>query len=110
MDLPHRAERRRLVLQEKFRAKNQTISIKENEAAIEPPAVSEKEARLLLLEKFIGELKELDKALMVLYLDGKNHQEIAEILGISTTNVSSKVGRIKDKLKEKFSNYEKRVL
>ena len=90
--------------------KNQTISIKENVAAIEPPAVSEKEARLLLLEKFIGELKELDKALMVLYLDGKNHQEIAEILGISTTNVSSKVGRIKDKLKERFSNYEKRVL
>ncbi len=90
--------------------KNQTISIEENETAIEPPETSEKEARLLLLEKFIGELKELDKALMVLYLDGENYQEIAEILGISTTNVSTKVARIKDKLKERFSNYEKRAL
>lgn len=55
------------------------------------------------LQQFILELKELDKALMILYLEEKAYSEIAEILGISETNVGSRIGRIKDKLKQKFS-------
>ena len=55
------------------------------------------------LQQFINELKELDKALMILYLEDKSHKEIAEILGITETNVATKVNRIKDKLKQKFS-------
>lgn len=55
------------------------------------------------LQQFIHELKELDKALMILYLEEKAYSEIAEILGISETNVGSRIGRIKDKLKQKFS-------
>lgn len=83
---------------------NRTVSLEENETAIEISENFEKDARLRLLEKFIGELSELDKALMILYLDGKNQSEIAEILGISATNVSTKIGRIKEKLKERFIN------
>jgi RNA polymerase sigma-70 factor (ECF subfamily) len=60
---------------------------------------------LELLEKFISELKEFDKALMLLYLEKKSHQEISEILGISTSNVSTKIARIKEGLKQQFSNY-----
>ena len=55
------------------------------------------------LQQFINELKELDKALMILYLEEKNHQEIADILGITETNVATKLSRIKQKLKQKFS-------
>jgi RNA polymerase sigma-70 factor (ECF subfamily) len=65
---------------------------------------TEKEQKLNLLEQFISELKELDKALMLLYLEEKSHAEIAEILGISTGNVGTRVMRIKDRLKQKFSN------
>jgi RNA polymerase sigma-70 factor (ECF subfamily) len=64
---------------------------------------TEKEQQLNLLEQFIGELKEIDKALMLLYLEDKSHTEIAEILGMSATNVGTKIGRIKDKLKIRFS-------
>jgi RNA polymerase sigma factor (sigma-70 family) len=63
----------------------------------------EKEASLGLLEKFIRELNELDRALMILYLEEKSQNEIAEIVGISVSNVSTKIGRIKERLKRQFS-------
>ena len=65
---------------------------------------SEKEQQIILLEQFINDLKEIDKALMLLYLEEKSHKEIAEILGITETNVATKVGRIKISLKQKFLN------
>jgi RNA polymerase sigma factor (sigma-70 family) len=55
------------------------------------------------LRKFISELKELDKALMLLYLEEKTNREIAEIMGITETNVATKISRIKIILKQKFS-------
>jgi len=65
---------------------------------------TETEQQLNLLEQFISELKEIDKALILLYLDDKSHAEIAEILGMSVSNTGTKIGRIKDKLKTRFSN------
>ncbi len=69
-------------------------------SALESP---DKEQNLNLLEQFINELKEIDKALMLLYLEDKSHAEISEILGLSVTNVATKIGRIKDKLKIRFN-------
>lgn len=60
------------------------------------------EADITLLQKFINELNELDKALMLLYLEENSYREIAEVLGITETNVASKISRIKEKLKQKF--------
>jgi len=56
-----------------------------------------------LLQNFISELKELDRALMILYLEERSHKDISEILGISETNVATKISRIKRLLKQKFS-------
>ena len=64
---------------------------------------NEKSEQLILLEKFITELNDLDKALLFLYLEDKSHAEISEIMGLSVTNVGTKLGRIKEKLKKKFS-------
>ena len=64
---------------------------------------SENERQLKLLEHFISELKEIDKALLILYLEDKSHAEIAEIVGISVSNVGTKIGRIKENLKTRFS-------
>jgi len=61
------------------------------------------EAGVNFLQQFIAELKELDKALMLLYLEEKSHKEIAEIIGITETNVATKISRIKNILKQKFS-------
>lgn len=65
---------------------------------------AEVEANINLLQQFINELKELDKALMILYLESKSYKEMADILGISETNVATKISRIKEQLKQKFSN------
>ena len=61
------------------------------------------EESTLFLNQFISELKELDKALMLLYLEEKSYKEMAEIIGITETNVATKIGRIKNILKQRFS-------
>ena len=63
-------------------------------------------ANLNALQQFINELKPLDKALMILYLEEKPQKEIAEIMGITSTNVATKIGRIKEQLKQKFNNQD----
>jgi RNA polymerase sigma factor (sigma-70 family) len=65
---------------------------------------TELDYHLKLLQEFIHGLNELNKALMLLYLEEKSYEEIAEILGISKTNVATKISRIKLKLKNKFQN------
>lgn len=57
-----------------------------------------------MLYRFIDEMNELDRALILLYLDDYKYQEIADILGITETNVATKISRIKKKLKEKFND------
>ena len=67
----------------------------------------ELEKNINTLQQFINELKELDKALMILYLEDKKYIEISEILGITETNVATRISRIKDKLKQQFSTLNK---
>ena len=91
-----------------FYRKNNTRAIKhtlldEQTEQIPTDDKTADERQLVLLEKFISELKEIDKALMVLYLEDKSHAEIAEILGMSSSNVGTKIARIKEKLKTRFS-------
>ena len=69
-----------------------------------PENKNEVENNLQLLQLFINELKEIDKAIILLYLDDKSHREIAEITGFTETNVATKINRIKDKLRTNFSN------
>ena len=65
---------------------------------------AEVENNLTQLQHFINELKEIDKAIILLYLDDKSHREISEITGFTETNVATKINRIKDKLRTSFSN------
>jgi RNA polymerase sigma-70 factor, ECF subfamily len=52
-------------------------------------------------------LSEVDRALIILYLDEKSYQEMAEILGTNANNIRVRVNRIKERLKkilyEKFN-------
>jgi RNA polymerase sigma-70 factor (ECF subfamily) len=73
----------------------------------EETEVGETETNLQLLQQFIGGLKEIDKSLILLYLDDKSYKEIAEITGISATNVSTRINRIKEKLRINFQNIKK---
>ncbi len=66
-----------------------------------------------LLLRCIDDLGGLDKALVLLYLDGNDHESIADVLGISVSNVGTKLLRIKNRLRVAFeeragSNQEER--
>jgi DNA-directed RNA polymerase specialized sigma24 family protein len=61
------------------------------------PVEPSEEVQLLLL--CIDTLRPLEKALVLLYLDGNDHASTAEVLGLSASNVGTKLARIKDKLR-----------
>ena len=53
-----------------------------------------------VLLKAIYKLNEIDKSIMLLYLEERSYDEIAEILGISTSNVGVRINRAKKLLKQ----------
>ena len=63
------------------------------------PGPDEEEDRLAALHAFIGELGPLERALVMLYLEDRSYAEIAEVLGITQTNVATKLGRIRQTLR-----------
>ncbi|SHK04962.1 RNA polymerase sigma-70 factor, ECF subfamily [Reichenbachiella agariperforans] len=63
----------------------------------------EQDENILRLNQFIAELDELNRALMILYLDDHSHDEIASILNISVSNVGTKINRIKQKIKREWT-------
>lgn len=56
--------------------------------------------RIHLLQTFIGQLDSMNRALMLLYLEEHSHREIADILGISETNVATKINRLKQRIRD----------
>ena len=57
------------------------------------------EDRIKNMYVHINRLSALEKGLILLLLEGKKYDEIAEITGLSTTNVGTRISRIKNKLK-----------
>ena len=45
-------------------------------------------------------VRAMEKSIILLYLEEKSYEEIAEITGLTITNVATKLNRIKDKLKK----------
>lgn len=74
--------------------------IEEQAVAIAEVAEPGEDVRLLL--RCIDGLGALDKALVLLHLDGNDHASIADVLGISVSNVGTKLHRIKDRLRVAF--------
>lgn len=50
--------------------------------------------------RMISHLGQLDKSIILLYLEDKSYSEMAEITGLSVTNIATKLSRIKEKLKK----------
>ncbi|SHO64287.1 RNA polymerase sigma factor [Algoriphagus zhangzhouensis] len=66
---------------------------------------SQKEEQIKLMYSEIRKLGLLDRGIVFLYLEGKNHEEIAEIVGISVSNVGTRLSRIKEKLRKGVQTY-----
>ena len=75
----------------------------ENAVAEDTEYENEAEKNRQLLYRLIGELKELDRMLILLFLEAKSYKEIAEIAGITETNVATRINRIKEKLKQQIT-------
>lgn len=58
-----------------------------------------------LLNIVLESLKGLDKAIVILYLEGYKNKEISQMLNITPTNVSTRLNRVKACLKSKFTNH-----
>ena len=82
----------------KVKLEDSIISLKNLEVK---PDLDEK---IVMLYQFIESLNEIDKALILLYLDDNKYKDISDILGITETNVATKISRIKVYLREKFNN------
>ena len=71
---------------------------------IQPEKDKIKDEQLEKLYAAIRQLKPVERAIVSLYLDEKSYEEIAEILGMSKTNVATRLMRLKKKIIEVLSN------
>jgi RNA polymerase sigma factor (sigma-70 family) len=62
------------------------------------------EDKLKTFGLYLNNLNQLDKGIVMLYLENKSYAEISEIIGISESNVGTKMSRIREKLKKQISN------
>lgn len=58
-----------------------------------------------ILHRAIGLLSTIEKAIILLYLEEKTYEEIAEVIGISKSNVGVSLSRIKSKLEKIFKSF-----
>ena len=59
-----------------------------------------------ILYKAISRLKKIERAIILLWLEEKSYEEIAEMIGITVKHVSVKLVRIRTRLAEIISNLE----
>lgn len=62
----------------------------------------ERDQHIRLLQGFIERQPPLERALLLLYLEDRPQREIAEILGITESNVSTKIGRLKQRIRDEL--------
>jgi len=86
------------------RRKSRVVSAEASlvESIPSPETNSERDDRLDLVYEIVERLDPLDRALMLLYLDDNPYATIADVLGISVTNVATKIGRVKERLKREI--------
>lgn len=88
----------------KSKARSQrTVLLDDVQDLADLPSGNSTEDASAILDQFIAQLREFDKALIILYLEGTHQKEIAEIMGMTLTNVSTRIGRVKEELKKRIN-------
>lgn len=70
-----------------------------HDAAFDDAADADTAEGLRILQRFIATLEPLDRALLLLYLDERSTREMAEVLGITESNVTTKISRLKQRIR-----------
>ena len=68
-----------------------------NDLITESEAFTDEELQMLYMA--IRKLPEVDKGIIVLYLEDKSYKEIAEVCGLNISTIGARINRIKTKLK-----------
>ena len=76
-----------------------SVALDEEVHDVAVDAESESDERVVALYRFIDQLDALNRALLLLYLEDRSYREMADILGISETNVASKISRLKQRIR-----------
>jgi RNA polymerase sigma factor (sigma-70 family) len=66
-------------------------------------AIDEPDERVRDLVRIIEKLDPLNRALLLLVLEERSYREIAEILGLSETNVATRINRLKQRIRDDHS-------
>lgn len=74
--------------------------------AVDPGTDSNREEKLKALYQAIRELPEIDRAVVMLYLEDKSYDEMEDILGISQGTLRVKMNRAKEKLRKSVQTIE----
>lgn len=72
------------------------------EIADESGPVPELDERLAILQRLVASQPPLDRALLLLHLDDHDYGEIARVLGISETNVATRLSRLRLRLRRQL--------
>jgi|SRR6185437_3820559 len=70
---------------------------------VENNDTQERNENITLLYKAVHTLSDIDKAITLLYLEDKSYEEMAAITGLTKTNISVRLVRIRKQLKEKMN-------
>lgn len=62
----------------------------------------ERARQVRALRAFIAAQRPLDRALLLMHLDGHGHRAIAEVLGIGESNVSTKLSRLRQRIRDEL--------
>jgi RNA polymerase sigma-70 factor (ECF subfamily) len=60
---------------------------------------AETRERLMLVHRAMQSLAPIDRALLLLHLDGVGHREAGDVLGLTETNVATRLSRIRQQLR-----------
>jgi RNA polymerase sigma-70 factor (ECF subfamily) len=80
----------------------QTVPLEEQEFVDENAVPDDTDERIPILRQVIASLPPLERGLMLLYLDDHSYRAIAAILGLTETNVATKINRLKQLVREQI--------
>jgi RNA polymerase sigma-70 factor (ECF subfamily) len=69
-------------------------------------SATDSDERVAALRRVIELFDPLNRALLLLYLDERSYREIAEILGLSETNVATKLARLKERIRRELTEVQ----
>jgi len=89
-----------MTLQKKKKKVNHDVSINDLPAELIEDSEQHSDDSLKQLYVAIKQLSEIDRGVILLYLEEKTYQEIADITGSNPNNIGVRIKRIKERLKK----------